>query len=674
MTAMAALGERSGFPGSVVTLTGNGDITDWNASAERTYGWLRKDMLGQSLQQRLRCQSFRFPGLREPDAHRTLRTWSGVCERLTRSGHLHIAHIVRIAVGHRLGDTSIVEFGTDLTGAIQKGQERAYHSGCPAPASWWSVDFDAVMARAKTLVEAGVHNLAGFLIERPAMVRAMLAEARVLRVTDSALDMFSSSSRHAPLDNLGLIIPDDSLADFAEAIAEAVDGETFQVVTTRFCALDGRAFDGVMNVTFAGPASSGDVTNVGITDTGTMGGTVASVEATARRYRELFDAIPCAVAEVDSRSLFETARELIASGIDDVEAYLDAYPAVHRRARSGLKFVSGNTEFLRMVGARSEADIVGPIARFLPQTSHCARFIAACATGQSRVQADMTLLRRDGSTMPCHLETSLRPIEGRPHTSIVTLYDLSERVAAEERVADAQAESAHAARVAMLGGLGVSIAHEVAQPLAVIALDAMALRKWLASPEPDMVELDALATRLLTQTSRAMDLLGSIRAMARRAPPEVEAVDLNDVLQASLRLVANDISRNNITLDQTLAREPLWVTGDRVQLGQIVVNLVSNAIQALAGTEGSERRIGVSTREEDAHAELVVDDNGPGLGETAATQVFERFFTTKQGGLGIGLPIARSIAHTHGGTLVVADAPEGWRCRFLLRLQCLPGG
>lgn len=118
-----------------------------------------------------------------------------------------------------------------------------------------------------------------------------------------------------------------------------------------------------------------------------MSDDASALETMSRPYRELFDAIPCAVAEVDSRSLFETARALTSSGVTDYEAYLTAHPDINNRTRDGLRFITANAEFLRMVGARHETDVLGPIARFLPQTSHCAKFIAACAAGESRIQA-----------------------------------------------------------------------------------------------------------------------------------------------------------------------------------------------------------------------------------------------------------------------------------------------
>ncbi|MGF6494221.1 C4-dicarboxylate-specific signal transduction histidine kinase [Luteibacter sp. 621] len=400
-----------------------------------------------------------------------------------------------------------------------------------------------------------------------------------------------------------------------------------------------------------------------------MSDAAPALETMLRRHRELFDAIPCAVAEVDSRSLFETARALTSSGVTDYEAYLTAHPDINNRTRDGLRFITANAEFLRMVGARHETDILGPIARFLPQTSHCAKFIAACAAGESRIQADMPLVRCDGTVMACHLETSLKLIDGRPHTSIVTLYDLTERVTAEERLAEAQAESMHAARVTMLGGLSVSIAHEIAQPLAVINLDALALKNWASRPAPDMAEIGELSTRLLAQTTRAIELLGNIRAMARRAPPEPAVLDLNGVTEASVRLVSHDLGRNKVALGQDLHPVALWVNADRVQVGQVLVNLLSNAVHALTSQPAPGRRIHVATRADGADAVLTVDDNGPGLDAAMGERVFERFYTTRAGGLGIGLSMARSIAVTHGGTLALGEAPVGWRTRFVL---CLP--
>ncbi len=235
---------------------------------------------------------------------------------------------------------------------------------------------------------------------------------------------------------------------------------------------------------------------------------------------------------------------------------------------------------------------------------------------------------------------------------------LEEQREAEERVASLRAQLERVSRVALAGELATSLAHEVRQPIGAIVNNAEAVKRDLARYARRPEELEQVVGDIVADALRASDVVAGLRAFLGTGGPSTTAVDLSALVREMLPLVRRELEDNRVAVALDLAERLPPVEGQRVQLGQIVVNLVVNACEALAGAPG-ERRVVVSTAERDGRVELAVADNGPGPAAEVKDRLFEPFVTTKADGLGVGLAICRSIAERHGGRLMAQRPPEG---------------
>jgi C4-dicarboxylate-specific signal transduction histidine kinase len=228
---------------------------------------------------------------------------------------------------------------------------------------------------------------------------------------------------------------------------------------------------------------------------------------------------------------------------------------------------------------------------------------------------------------------------------------------------------AHADRVSLLGELTASIAHEVNQPLAAIAASGQAGLRWLGRPAPDLAEVRELIERIVADARRAADVIARVRSMAVRKTPEQALCSLDDVIDEALLLLRHEVQSRGVSIAHHPGPGEPRVLGDRTQLQQVIVNLAVNSMQAMANEGSAIRRIIIRTATPDAGiVSCSVEDSGPGIGREHLGRLFESFFTTKEDGMGMGLPICRSIIEAHGGRLTADNdsAEGGARCSFTL--------
>jgi PAS domain S-box-containing protein len=241
-----------------------------------------------------------------------------------------------------------------------------------------------------------------------------------------------------------------------------------------------------------------------------------------------------------------------------------------------------------------------------------------------------------------------------------TVIDVTERKRAEverEGLRLALADLAHINRVTTMGELTASLAHEVNQPIAAAVTNANTCLRWLTRDLPDLEEARAAAMRIVKDGTRAADIISRIRLLFKKGTPEWELVDVNEVIQEMIALLRNEASRHNILVGTELANDLPRVMVDRVQLQQVLMNLIMNSIDAMKNLDGT-REISIkSQRTENEHIQLSVSDTGVGLPVQQADLIFKAFFTTKVQGIGMGLSISRSIIESHGGRLWAGDNP-----------------
>jgi PAS domain S-box-containing protein len=236
----------------------------------------------------------------------------------------------------------------------------------------------------------------------------------------------------------------------------------------------------------------------------------------------------------------------------------------------------------------------------------------------------------------------------------------AEARASEQRYRKAQLELAHANRVATMGQLTASITHEVNQPITAAVTYALAARRWLSAEPPNFHEVDDALSLIVKEGNRAGEVVERIRALIKKAPARRDAVEINDAILEVIALTRTEAANNSVSVRTQLAEGLPRVQGDRVQLQQVLLNLIINAIEAMRDVGEEQRELLVSSRNEPDGVSVEVRDSGPGFAPAALERVFEAFYTTKPDGLGLGLSICRSIIEAHNGRLwASANLPRG---------------
>jgi signal transduction histidine kinase/CheY-like chemotaxis protein len=251
---------------------------------------------------------------------------------------------------------------------------------------------------------------------------------------------------------------------------------------------------------------------------------------------------------------------------------------------------------------------------------------------------------------------------------IGAVQDVTQRREAEEALRLAQAELARVARVTTMGELTASIAHEVNQPLTAIAASGIAGSRWLKRQSPDLAEAQSAFQRIVQEAARAGDVIRGIRALAMKSEPQLNRLDIDAAIREVLALTRSEMQRHGVVLHTDLAVGNQPVYGDRVQLQQVLLNLIMNGIEAMKAVTDRARELTISSSVIEPASVLVsVEDTGTGLDPSLAQRVFEPFFTTKADGLGMGLSICRSIVESRGGRLWAAPrAPSGTGLHFTM--------
>jgi C4-dicarboxylate-specific signal transduction histidine kinase len=248
------------------------------------------------------------------------------------------------------------------------------------------------------------------------------------------------------------------------------------------------------------------------------------------------------------------------------------------------------------------------------------------------------------------------------------LQDITERKKSEQALRKSQAEVARVARAVTLGELTTTIAHEINQPLTAVVTDVSASLRWLAQEPPNLEEARAALVVAIREANRASDVIGRIRALLKNTPTPVRRIDIGDVIREVLVIARAELQSHGVTVRTELASDTPPVLGDRIQLQQLLLNLIMNSIDAMSGIEDRPGELFVRAAPHTEGVLIQVQDTGKGLDPTLTDQIFEPFFTTKAQGLGMGLSISRSIVEAHSGRLWASENfPHGAIFQFTLQ-------
>jgi PAS domain S-box-containing protein len=291
--------------------------------------------------------------------------------------------------------------------------------------------------------------------------------------------------------------------------------------------------------------------------------------------------------------------------------------------------------------------------------------------GETNVEISHRLLLPDGTVKDVRSAAHATKDEAGRLEYVGVLMDVTAAKRAQDALERAQAELAHVTRVTTLGEISASIAHEVNQPLAAIATNAEASLRWLTRDVPDIGEVADALRQIISDANRASEVIRKTRELSKRADPEMLAFDVNDVIDEVVTLVRREALTHRVTLRPQLAPDLPLVRGDRVQLQQVIINLVVNGIQAMATVKDREPVLLIRTqRPQSDHVLLAVEDVGIGMEPENLNRLFRAFYTTKPNGLGMGLSICRSIIEAHGGRIWASrNAGPGMTFHFTISVD-----
>jgi PAS domain S-box-containing protein len=317
--------------------------------------------------------------------------------------------------------------------------------------------------------------------------------------------------------------------------------------------------------------------------------------------------------------------------------------------------------YLELIHPEDRASVVAGAADAL-SGGHCydLEYRVVRPNGEVRVVHSQGNVMRDESGTPCRIFGTIQDITERKRAE----EDLRE---SERRYREAQMALVHANRVTTMGQLTASIAHEVNQPIAAAVTNAHAALRWLGGHPPDLEEVRQSLDAIIKDGNRAGDVIDRIRDLVKKAPPRHDQLDINEGILEVIEVTRSELLRNGVSLQTQLAKGLPPIRGDRIQLQQTVLNLIMNAVEAMSEAREGSRDLRISTAEDLKGVLVAVRDSGPGLNPESLKRLFDPFYTTKPGGMGMGLSICRSIIEAHGGRLwASANEPRGAVFQFTL--------
>jgi PAS domain S-box-containing protein len=353
----------------------------------------------------------------------------------------------------------------------------------------------------------------------------------------------------------------------------------------------------------------------------------AALRASEERFRTVFAASPVGIAASDEN------RRL-----------LKANPALQRM----LGYSEDELRALGWVGLTHEDDRAASW-----------EWVTSVLAGQRPPALEKRYVRKDGEILWAAVDASFVPAtETAPAFMATIIADITDRVRAEEALQRSQSELARVSRITTMGQLAASIAHEINQPLTAIIASGNACERWLANGENLARARQSLA-RMIGEADRASEVIKRMRSLTGNAASERVELDINAVVREVLALARNELQAKRVRVQLNLNGDIAPARADRVQLQQVLLNLIVNAIDAMAGVTGRARVLAIATRCDASAGVLVtVQDSGVGLAPDGAEYIFQPFFTSKPGGTGMGLSISTTIIEAHGGRLWASPAPE----------------
>jgi C4-dicarboxylate-specific signal transduction histidine kinase len=386
----------------------------------------------------------------------------------------------------------------------------------------------------------------------------------------------------------------------------------------------------------------------------------AALRSSEERYRTIFEQGRVAIWERDYSEVRELLMGLRAEGVIDLRAHARDNRDFIEACIARVPTIAANAAALELLGTVDAQD-VRSMRRYIAQDDATfLELMVAIFENKRHFEGKGTIIAADGTHKMVLLTVGFPEDVANFNRVIVGMFDITEREMTQKALFEAQAELALASRAATVGALSASLAHELNQPLGALVVNAQTLQRWLDRDPPDLAAVSRSAERIVRDSQRASDIIQSTRSMLENRTPALEAMSFVDLVTETQALMESELVRNGVRFEIIASGDLPTVNAVRIELQQVLINLITNALQAMTDTPEAERRIEVTIEATDIkNAAIRVRDSGPGLSSEILQILFKPFCTTKETGLGMGLAICRSILEARGGTLTAGNHHDG---------------
>ncbi|WFU91349.1 ATP-binding protein (plasmid) [Rhizobium sp. CC1099] len=377
------------------------------------------------------------------------------------------------------------------------------------------------------------------------------------------------------------------------------------------------------------------------------------------RYRSIFDSTRVALWERDYSRLYEYLMSLKDQGVVDIKSYSRENPSFIAHCAGLIGVVASNEAAREILGTTSAT--VGALHQSIVSGEETFMgILQAILDGRRIFESKADAKTDEGEEKRVLLSISFPENPAAFRRIVVTMVDVTQRELTLKALAEAQGELTKASKAAAVGVLSASLAHELNQPLGAISVNSQTLLRWLDRSPPDLPAVRRSAERLIRDSSRASDIIQNARNLLTPLSGKTEDIDLTKLVEETIVLMEHDLQRSNAAVDLDDLQPIPAIPAVKIELQQILINLVTNAIQAMDEHRSSTRVVRIATEYADNdHVAVAVHDTGPGLTEAAKEKLFTPFYTTKSAGMGMGLSICRTMLEARGGTLDADNHIDG---------------